>query len=92
MADAYLRSVRNDSNGDIAKITVSGTPAGKVTDVKRKPSVVRDIDSGEMTYATAVKVDGEFVVGDEVHTVENKYIRTDGNEIPQDNLGDLPNF
>ena len=31
-------------------------------------------------------------VGDHIHIVDNEYLRTDGNHIKRDNLGNLPRF
>ena len=31
-------------------------------------------------------------VGDHIHIVDNEYLRTDGNQIKYDNLGNLPRF
>ncbi|TKX61205.1 DUF3892 domain-containing protein [Halorubrum sp. ASP1] len=90
MADSYIKKVEKNSDGDISKVAASGTLSGEITDLKLKTSVVRDLDSRDMTYVTAYKKNGKYVVGDEVHTVKGEYIRTDGNNIPQDDLGNLP--
>ena len=35
---------------------------------------------------------GFWYIGEEVHVVENSYLRTDANNIKADNLGNLPRF
>ena len=35
---------------------------------------------------------GIWYIGEEVHVVENSYLRTDANNIKADNLGNLPRF
>ena len=35
---------------------------------------------------------GRWVEGEDVHVVDNRYIRTDANNIKDDNLGSLPRY
>lgn len=35
---------------------------------------------------------GRWYVGEDVHVVDNSYLRTDGNNIKADNLGSLPRY
>jgi len=57
--------------------------------------VVRFLESGK-TFVTAYKNNAnQWKKGDDVRIVEirgNKFIRTDGNSIEEDNLGELPEF
>lgn len=54
----------------------------------KKSDVINDIINKGLIYKTA---DQNCVVND-VHVVSGKYIRTDGNETEEDNLGELPEF
>lgn len=56
--------------------------------------VVSEIEKGT-TFVTAYKQGTKWSKGDEVGIVEirgQKFIRTDGNSIEEDNLGELPEF
>ena len=41
---------------------------------------------------TKYRYNGVWRVGEEIHVVDNSYLRTDNNNIKADNLGNLPRF
>lgn len=57
--------------------------------------IVKKIENGR-TFVTIFKTEnGKWRKGEDVHVIEirgKKYIRTDKNEIEEDNLGSLPEF
>ena len=59
-----------------------------------KSFIIRQVEKGE-TVVTLFGCDGHWQKGSDVHVVEiggAKYLRTDGNAIAEDNLGNLPDF
>lgn len=60
-----------------------------------RSEIVRLLERGT-TFVTAYKNNAnKWVRGDDVSTVEvkgTKFIRTDGNSVEEDNLGELPEF
>lgn len=71
---------------------------GKFTNVTTTPrgTVVSSIEDDNQHYTVPPKDDGDgYKWGDEVGVMEidgEKFIRTDGNEVANDNLGGLPEF
>ena len=63
--------------------------------IKSRTTVVGDIESGK-TVMTAVKgSDGKYYAGEKVHVITvngYKYLRTDANSTPRDNLENLPTY
>ena len=60
-----------------------------------RQSVVDSIESGDDYYTVPPDGDGEYTWGDSVEVIPidgEKFIRTDGNRVKQDNLGSLPEF
>ena len=45
-----------------------------------------------LTYGSIAYTYYDSHVGDHIHIVDNEYLRTDGNHIKRDNLGNLPRF
>lgn len=45
-----------------------------------------------LTYDSIAYTYYDSHVGDHIHIVDNEYLRTDGNHIKCDNLGNLPRF
>lgn len=59
-----------------------------------REDVVRALENNT-TFVTSYKEKDKWVKGNEVHIIvvnNKKFIRTDGNSIEEDNLGDLPTF
>lgn len=62
--------------------------------VLERLEVVKKIEEG-LTFCTIYKKDNKWIRGEDVHIVvikNVKYIRTDNNNTPMDNLGNLPEF
>lgn len=60
-----------------------------------RQTVVNSIEAGEQHYTVPPKSGGGYTWGDEVGVITldgEKFIRTDGNDIKEDNLGDLPEY
>ena len=97
-ADYCISSVRyNDDHTHIIKVRVhidSGDTMSSATEWTRS-EVVTAIESGK-TFITITRTsDGKWNKGEDVRiiTVNGvKYIRTDANSKPSDNLGNLPEF
>lgn len=91
MVEYYVKCVNNDSNGNIEEVGYGSNIDKYVSDTKSKSSVIYDIDTLNKTVKTAYysSQQGEWVEGDNIHTVEGEYIRTDGNEVESDNLENL---
>lgn len=84
----FIIAVRKNPNGNINSCKcLSGEILSKI-------EVINDIESGNIYY-TALKRNEEYIIGskiDVINTIYGKYLRTDGNSIAQDNLGNLPLF
>lgn len=78
----YIIEVCENEDGNISEVKIEGG------DTKSKSSVIEEIKRGE-NYKTKTE-DGK--IGSDVHIVSNSYIRTDGNEIKKDNLGELKKY
>lgn len=62
---------------------------------KSRQTVVNSIENGYVYYTVPPDGDGGYTWGDKVEVVEvngEKFIRTDGNNIEEDNLGELPEY
>ncbi len=92
MADYWIKKVSKSDDGNIEEVKYSYSLGTSPSWDKNKSSVVNDIDSRGKEVMTAYKSGGQWKKGDSVHTVESEWIRTDGNEIESDNLGDLPEY
>lgn len=78
----YITSVRYDENDEaIKKVKCLG--GSECT----KKEMIYLLNTGSIAYTYY-----DSQVGDHVHVVDNEYLRTDGNHIRQDNLGNLPRF
>ena len=56
-----------------------------------KQAVINFINDGN-EVKTKYRKNGFWVVGENVHVVDNQYIRTDSNSIKADNLENLPEY
>lgn len=59
-----------------------------------REDVIRELENN-IRFVTVYKKEGKWVKGDNVGIVkvnDKKFIRTDGNTIEEDNLGNLPTF
>jgi len=62
---------------------------------KSRQAVVESIESGFEYYTVLPDGDGGYTWGDSVEVIPidgEKFIRTDGNEVEEDNLGELPEY
>jgi len=89
MDSYYIKCVTKKSNGNIDTVGFSGRLQHDIHGSKKKRKVIMDMKSGNLVK-TATKENGSWKEGDEVGTVDGDYIRTDGNSIRSDNLGELP--
>ncbi len=95
MADYYISKVKyNDEHTRIVAALVHPSVNGNVGEGIRKSrtDIVTSINGGK-AYKTIIWRDGQWRLGADVHVVRmgsGSYIRTDGNSIEADNLGDLP--
>jgi len=92
MADYYIKCINQDSDGDIEGVGYGSNVDKYVTDTKSKGAVISDIDDypqKDVKTAYYSNIHEQWVEGDEVHTVNGEYIRTDGNNIESDNLENL---
>ena len=63
--------------------------------VTSRQTVVSSIESGDEYYTVPTDGNGGYTWGDSVDVVNingEKFIRTDGNRVRGDNLGELPEF
>lgn len=93
MPDYYITCVEEAGPGEIETVGTQVTLRGEPSEVtkKQKREVIMEIDDFDMTVVTAyLDRNREWQEGTAVHTVEGKWIRTDGNETRADNLGGLP--
>lgn len=92
MADYYIKCVNENVDGDIAEVGYGSDVDKYVSDTKSKDAVISDIDDypqQDVKTAYYSNQQNQWVEGDEVHTVEGEYIRTDGNHTEADNLENL---
>lgn len=90
MAAYYIKCTEKDSDGDILAVGYSyGLTAGIGGKRKDKSDVINDIDNRSKDVMTAYKQGGSWTEGEEVHTVEGEYIRTDRNQTESDNLDNI---
>ncbi|MDZ7701834.1 MAG: DUF3892 domain-containing protein [Halobacteriales archaeon] len=90
MADYYIKCTEKDRDGDILRVGWSLFPSTSIKNtLKNKREVIRDIDVKNYDVKTAYKRGGNWKIGEEVHTVDGDYIRTDRNKTPADNLDNI---
>jgi len=97
-ADYVITHVRYNEHGDRITAVKRRKDAGTTLiepEEKDRWEVIMGLTVG-LEYCTAYKnSDGDYVRGEDIHKVnisDTTYLRTDGNEIEQDNLGELPQF
>ena len=96
-ADYAIISVRfKEDKRHIKEVKIKEDSGEKLINERIVPreEVVKLLDGG-FDVITVYKKDGKWHKGDEVGIVEireTKFIRTDGNSIEVDNLGELPEF
>jgi len=96
-ADYVITSVKfKEEKRHIKEVKIREDSGDKLINEKIVPreEIVRLLEN-EYDVATAYNEGGKWQKGDEVGIVEirgTKFIRTDGNSIEEDNLGELPEF
>ncbi len=83
-----------DLNGNKTHIShVKGTNTLTEDSTKEytKRSVIDFINDGNAVKTKYVR-NGRWVVGEDVHVVDNSYLRTDNNNTKADNLENLPEY
>jgi len=86
MVKAVIIAVRKDDNGVITHVK-----SQVWIDDKRKP----DQELQKFMMIQNIKVfhwECSVQDGTKVHIVDGRYLRTDGNDTKEDNLGELPTF
>lgn len=62
---------------------------------KSRQTVIKSIESGDEYYTVPPNGSGGYQWGDSIEVIPikgEKFLRTDGNEVEEDNLGELPEF
>lgn len=97
--DYAIIAVQYDDDGsEIVKVKRGEVGEEMLLNKVERPrsKVITDINLQQSDYTTALKNDnGDWAIGEEVHVVVadgDKYIRTDQNDVAEDNLGELPEF
>ncbi|OUJ18900.1 hypothetical protein AMET1_0551 [Methanonatronarchaeum thermophilum] len=91
MVDYYIKCIQEHRGENISNVGVGKKLDKWIETKKTKKEVILDIDEKNKVIKTAYLNNKEWVAGNEVHTVEGEYIRTDRNDKLSDNLGELPN-
>jgi hypothetical protein len=73
-----------------AFLPVAGIVGGQTSDISR-PKLIEDIEGGKKVI-TVYRHAGQWRLGAAVHVTSKGYLRTDRNDVEEDNLGDLPEF
>ena len=85
MADRAVYSTGKDEDGDITSLCNSGEPWSP----RAKADAIRDIDDGVHRYYVPLKSGKEADIR-VVNGPTGKYLRTDWDQTPRNNLDDLP--
>lgn len=92
MADYYIKCIFENDEGNITRVGYGPKADKNVEGTKSKEKVISEINPpSAKTVNTAYYSESqeEWLEGDEIHSVEGEYIRTDRNEIKADNLENL---
>ena len=92
----YIDAVHyeQDSNGFeyIAKMKWTNTLSLSATNECTKSQMIDFVNNNPNCTKTKYYRNGRWVEGEDVHVVDNRYLRTDANNIKADNLGSLPRY
>jgi hypothetical protein len=98
-ADHYISRVRyNAVRTHIEQLEVQEDKGGTIGNPTTwtREQVIASIDREKKVFVTIIKdVQGIYQCGEDVRVIElsgTKYLRTDANKTPKDNLGNLPEF
>lgn len=76
----------------IAKMKWTNNLYSQATDECTKSQMISFINNNPNVTKTKYYRYGSWVVGEDVRVVDNRYLRTDANNIKADNLGELPRY
>ena len=76
----------------IAKMKWTNDLYSQATDEGTKSQMISFINNNPNVTKTKYYRYGSWVVGEDVRVVDNRYLRTDANNIKADNLGELPRY
>lgn len=76
----------------IANVTWTNTFDSWAENTCTKQQMIDFINQNPDCTKTKYLKNGSWYVGEDVHVVDNRYLRTDGNNIKADNLGNLPRY
>ena len=76
----------------IAKMKWTNDLYSQATDECTKSQMISFINNNPNVTKTKYYRYGSWVVGEDVRVVDNRYLRTDANNIKADNLGELPRY
>ena len=79
-------------NEYIASVAWTRSSNSWATQTCSKKDMISFINQNPGQVKTKFLRNGFWYIGEEVHVVENSYLRTDANNIKADNLGNLPRF
>jgi hypothetical protein len=94
-ADYGVEKIRKDKDGNISELRVHHREEGNVMKLfgwYTKAEVISRIEQGSGFMTISIGSNG-WNKGADIHvvnTTSGKYLRTDGNNIARDNLGNLP--
>lgn len=92
----YIDAVHyeKDSSGYEAIAAVKWTNELTVTATNfcTKAQMIEFINKNPNVTKTKYKRNGSYVVGEDVRVVDNRYLRSDANNIKKDNLDNLPRY
>lgn len=75
----------------ISKVKGTNVLSEDSTNEYTKQAVINFINDGNAVETKYVR-NGRWVVGEDVHVVDNSYLRTDNNNTKADNLENLPEY
>ncbi len=92
----YIDKVHYETDSDgceyIAKVTWTNSFAIWAENTCTKQQMINFINNNPNYTKTKYLRNGVWCVGEDVRVVDNRYLRTDSNNIKADNLGNLPRF
>lgn len=91
MAEYYVKKVRRNDDGQIAKVKTSKELRDKAEKVMKRKKVVKHVRKGK-DVRTAYLEDGRWVEGDKLKVHDKKWLTTEGNTEDRDDLGSLKSF
>lgn len=91
MVEYYVKNVRRNDDGQIAKVKTSKGLQKKAEKVRKRKKVLKHVKKGK-DIRTAYLEDGRWVEGDKLKVHDKKWLTTEGNTEERDDLGSLKPF